>query len=63
MALIDTTMLLVMCYVFGILTAAIIYVLIVSPVERSRKRRDYNMGFMDGVQYAERNIENDYLSV
>lgn len=63
MALIDTTMLLVMCYVFGILTAAIIYVLVVSPVEKSRKRRDYNIGFMDGMHYAERIKENDYLSV
>ena len=59
MALIDTTMLLVMCYVFGILTAAIIYVLVVSPVERSRKRRDYNMGFMDGMRYYE-NRGDDY---
>ncbi len=61
MALIDTTMLLVLCYVFGILTAAIIYVLVVSPVERSRKRRDYNMGFMDGMRYAEtRGADDDY---
>jgi hypothetical protein len=53
MALIDTTMLLVLCYVFGILTAAILYVLVVSPVERNRKRRDYQIGFMDGLHYAE----------
>ena len=52
MALIDTTMLLVLCYVFGILTAAILYVLVVSPVERNRKRRDYQIGFMDGLHYA-----------
>ena len=63
MALIDTTMLLVLCYVFGILTAAILYVLVVSPVERTRKRRDYHIGFMDGIKYAERGAENDYLSV
>ena len=60
MAMIDTTVLLVLCYVFGILTAAILYVLVVSPVDRARKRRDYMSGYMDGLGKAREVDEIDY---
>ena len=63
MAYPDATMLLIICYVFGILTAVALYFMIVAPSEKKRFDRGYNIGFMDGIKYAERSADNDYLSV
>ena len=63
MAYPDATMLLIICYVFGILTATALYFMIVAPTEKKRFDKGYNIGFMDGIKYAERRTENDYLSV
>lgn len=63
MAYPDATMLLIVCYVFGVLTAVALYFMIVAPTEKKRFDRGYNIGFMDGIKYAERSADNDYLSV
>lgn len=63
MAYPDATMLLIICYVFGILTAVALYFVIVAPTEKKRFDKGYTIGFMDGIKYAERGSENDYLSV
>ena len=65
MAMIDVnmTVLLIICYVFGILTAGAIYLMVVTPLARRKYDKEYNMGFMDGMRYVERVKENDYLSV
>ena len=55
----DTVMLLIVCYVFGILTAAMLYLLIVSPLEHARARRHYAAGYMDGINYIERTRDYD----
>lgn len=60
MVLPDTTMLLIICYCFGILTAALLYLIVVSPVERRKYNKGYQCGFLDGVQYAERANDHDY---
>lgn len=56
----DVTMLLIICYVFGILTAAAIYLMIITPLEKRRYQRGYHAGFMDGINYAERANDHDY---
>lgn len=56
----DMTILLIVCYVFGILTAAVLYLMLVSPVERRKYNKGYQCGFLDGINYAERAEENDY---
>ena len=56
----DMTILLIVCYVFGILTAAVLHLMIVSPVERRRYHKGYQCGFLDGINYAERVEDNDY---
>lgn len=56
----DMTILLIVCYVFGILTAAVLYLMIVSPVERRKYNKGYQCGFLDGIKYAERADEDDY---
>ena len=65
MAMIDVnmTVLLILCYLFGILTAGAIYIMIITPLAKRRCDKEYNMGFMDGMRYAERGSENDYLSI
>lgn len=56
----DMTILLIVCYVFGILTAAVLYLMIVSPVERRKYNKGYQCGFLDGISYAERAEDDDY---
>lgn len=56
----DMTILLIVCYVFGILTAAVLYLMIVSPVERRKYNKGYQCGFLDGIKYAERADEDVY---
>lgn len=56
----DMTILLIVCYVFGILTAAVLYLMIVSPVERRKYNKGYQCGFLDGIKYAERAEDDDY---
>lgn len=56
----DMTILLIVCYVFGILTTAVLYLMIVSPVERRKYNKGYQCGFLDGVKYAERAEDIDY---
>lgn len=56
----DTVMLLIICYVFGILTAVSLYLLIAAPLERARKKRAYMAGYMDGITYASGGEDIDY---
>ena len=55
----DMAILLIVCYVFGILTAAVLYLMIVSPVERRKYNKGYQCGFLDGISYAERAEDDD----
>ena len=50
----DGTMLLIICYVFGVLTACALYLVIVSPLDRKKYDKGYHAGFLDGIEYAER---------
>lgn len=56
----DMTILLIVCYVFGILTAAILYLMIESPHRRSREKRAYMEGYMDGFTYGSGGDDIDY---
>lgn len=51
MGVIDTAMLLIICYVFGMLTAALLYLLIVSPVQKAAIRRAYMNGYYDALEH------------
>ena len=55
----DATMLLIISYVFGVLTACAIYLAIVTPWERKKYDKGYHAGFLDGIEYAERANDND----
>lgn len=50
----DATMLLIICYVFGVLTACALYLVIVSPLNKKKYNKGYHAGFLDGIDYAER---------
>lgn len=55
----DTTMLLIICYVFGVLTACALYLVIVAPLNRKKFDKGYHAGFLDGIDYAERANNDD----
>ena len=57
----DVSILLIIAFVFGIIAAGGIYIIIMSPLRQSRERRAYMQGYTDGLR--ERGAENDYLSV
>ena len=56
----DMTILLIVCYVFGILTAAVLYLMIESPHRRAREKRAYMAGYMDGFTYGSGGDDIDY---
>lgn len=56
----DTTILLIVCYVFGILTAAVLYLMVESPLKRAREKRAYMAGYMDGFTYGSGGDDIDY---
>lgn len=55
----DATMLLIICYVFGILTACALYLCVFLPCNRKKYDKGYHAGFLDGIEYAERANNND----
>ena len=55
----DATMYLIICYVFGVLTACAIYLIFVIPTTRKRYDKGYHAGFLDGIDYAERANDHD----
>ena len=44
----DVSILLIIAFVFGIIAAGGIYIIIMSPLRQSRERRAYMQGFFDG---------------
>lgn len=56
----DMTILLIVCYVFGILTAAVLYLIVDSPLKRARTKRAYMAGYMDGFTYGSGGEDIDY---
>lgn len=55
----DATMYLIICYVFGVLTACAIYLIFVIPTARKKYDKGYHAGFLDGIDYAERANDHD----
>lgn len=55
----DATMLLIICYVFGVLTACALYLVIVAPLDKKKYDKGYHAGFLDGIEYAERANNDD----
>lgn len=55
----DGTILLIICYVFGILTACALYLAIIAPLEKKKYDKGYHAGFLDGIEYAERANNDD----
>ena len=56
----DATMYLIICYVFGVLTACAVYLIFIIPATRKNYDKGYHAGFLDGIDYAERANDNDY---
>jgi hypothetical protein len=46
----DVSILIVIAFVFGILAAGGIYVIITTPLRQSRERKAYLQGYMDGIR-------------